>query len=225
MLAYSLTTWTALTAVGTIAVAIIALFTDRYHVWMDKRRRPELTVTLRDGDSAVETTQWVPTMSSLVIMGEAAFVRVAVSNRTGRHAAEDVEVLLEWVEPTDGEVIRIGSPALGWTHLGGVPLTIAPGVTRLVDLATVERPGSTRPSPPENEEQKSLLVLNTVPQPANLRNRLPEGTYRLRLVVSAHNADARFYELVIEFDGEWGDEQESVWDHLTVTTPPTLMSA
>jgi hypothetical protein len=69
------------------------------------------------------------------------------------------------------------------------------GVTRLVDVARVP------PSPP-HELWKDKLELLVTPQPNDQRHLLKRGEYDLALTLSAHNADARHYEMTVRFDPE-----------------------
>jgi len=167
------------------------------------------------------------------LTSRAAYLRFAVSNPPGRVAAEDVEVLLQRVERLSvlGELleepssyvdrVQIGFPAFGWTNVPTTALTIPPGVSRVIDLAIFSEPvGEPPPSASPSPERVERLRLAITTAPNDQRHLLTPGRYKLSLVISARNADARYYETEIDFDGEWPEEDAAVWDHLRVVSPP-----
>jgi hypothetical protein len=184
LVALSLTTWTALTAVGTIGAVLVALFLDELPVLRQRRREPRLTLTHSVDDSAIEVTYTPTSLVSVGVSGRAAYLRLAVSNEPGHDAARDVEVLLQRVERIHGEHghvierVHVASPPFGWSNVETTSLTIPAGVTRVIDVGIVDGP----PDPefqsgsPPDKPPPLVLRLGIVPEPADGRNRLPPRT-------------------------------------------------
>ncbi len=184
-----------------------------------RRRRPSLWLHF-DGEDE-EDAVIVPSALPFLTWQEqpstpTAYLRLRVRNRDGRDTAEDVEVLIERVRELEPRVGNAPSPspALGnwplpWSSSNPTTtrLTVPSGVARHVDLAHVYRnEAATRGATP--------LILDIRPEPTMDRHHLDFGKTEIRLVVSARNAAARRYVLVVAFDGRWG--QDDVWNHLRV---------
>jgi hypothetical protein len=216
------TVWDILTALGTVGAVIVALFLGWWGWRRQRRHRPELTLS---HDPRVDRTE-----EAWGNGHQAAFVRLAVTNAPGKHAAEETEVLvvaLKQIEArrdlyeetgvaswADGR--RVNFAPLGWTHIfDRTSLTVAPGIRRTVDLGylTDELHGT-------DPEVRLALAVN--PVPANYLNLIPPGTWEVTVAVSARNADAVYYSFTLTFDGLYwypkeGEEGESKWDKFTVT--------
>jgi hypothetical protein len=138
-----------------------------------------------------------------------------VTNRRGRHAAEDVEVLIVTLEQTNRVPpeagLRVNFGPLGWTHIEPTHLTIGPGVTRTVDLGYIASPAN-------------IFRLGVKPEPLSDSHLLQQGTWEIVLAVGARNTDARHYKLTLWFDGTWGNGGEDVWNHLKITKLPEGVS-
>jgi hypothetical protein len=96
--------------------------------------------------------------------------------------------------------------AVPWTHIDPpqTTLTIPPGVTRSLDLATIDLEDGTEP--------KLRLMLR--PEPGNQRNVLPPGHYSLVLSVTARNADAHRVFVGIEWGGGRSTDPKQMETHL-----------
>jgi hypothetical protein len=189
-----------LTAVGTLGAVLVALYLGPVR---DRLRRPHLYARHDDVHAdrivvAAEDDESVDT----------AWVRIRVGNRGGRLAAEDVEVVVTWVDQFSPDVVfgPVGL-SLPWSH--GIPQTtsrtLPPGVEWHVDVARIRR------SSPEGQLGLELM---TVP---NTRE-LGRGTFEVRIAVTARNADASHYRFGLTFDGVWGDDV-LLRDHLFVRGP------
>jgi hypothetical protein len=214
--------------VGAVVLALILALT----AWVGRRRRrPKLRLS---HDPRVDRTE-----EAWGNGHHAAFVRLAVTNARGRHAAEETEVLvvaLKQIEArrdlyeetgvaswADGR--RVNFAPLAWTHIfDRTSLTVAPSVRRTVDLGylTDELYGT-------DPEVRLALAVNPVPK--NYLNLIPPGMWEITVAVSARNADAVYYVFKLTFDGlywfpkeskeveagEQGERSESKWDNFTLT--------
>jgi len=155
-----------------------------------------------------------------IITGESAWIRLLITNSSGRDTAEDVEVSIEdlrEIAPRKGAVPWTSAPALAGTTLrwsmkeeGATDedrAHIAPGGQRLLDLASVHR----RRNPFKSTRPLELL---TAWRPSDDRQHLLSAEVELDLVVTARNAAASRYLVCISFDGTWGSD---IWEHLRVT--------
>jgi hypothetical protein len=202
------TFWIALGSIATTAAVVVALFTpwvvERLRDRRERKQRPSLSLVFDPRtDAVIEKVRY-----SDQVEGSAAWIRVGVHAEADRRAARDVEVLLEKAQPLDSdEEVLIAWPAFQWTHLDAATrLTIPPGVTRYLDVATVFLRSDWEP-------KINLLI---AAQPMDERNRLAPGKYELWLVASSRDAETRRYVLRIEWDGELGEEREDIWKHLKV---------
>jgi hypothetical protein len=209
------TTLEWLTGVGTAAGAIAAAIAAWAAVWVGvlrvRKRRPALK--LEPPEHGRE----------LVIVGtpngDSAWVRLSVSNASGKDAAEDVEVAIAEAKEVRR---REGSPpaqqtpvlaglALAWsaTQQRQARAHVAPGAERMVDVAAVYKGSAAAGVGP--------LVIQTAFEHYD-RARTQEvksGEIELELVVTARNSDSARYRVRIAYDGGWGKD---VWDHLAVTS-------
>jgi hypothetical protein len=204
-----------LVAVGTVGAVIVALALAFYTGWRENRRRPVLALSYdQDSDLVMETVRTVYAQTLGSLSRPAAYLRFGVSNKLGRLAAQDVQILLADIVPLEygpgvpdlPRPINISYPALTWTHSLDDPtrITLAPGLKRYIDVARVE----------EGEDSRLELLIH--PAPADERHRLPAGTYRLVFAVAPSNADASFFETIIRFDGRWA---EDINRHVVVAPP------
>jgi hypothetical protein len=175
--------------------------------WAERRvnlRRPRLSLAF-DDDSGLTTesvfAQYRPGEDP--VKWKADYLRVEVTNAPGSDAADDVEVLLAEVRRYDLDgreagVLEISFPGFVWTHTETTRLTVPPGVTRTVDLGRVH---SGAPSAVGVGDGFELTVH---PQPGDRRNVLVPGSYVLRLILAARNADAVEYSVTVVHDPDVG---------------------
>jgi hypothetical protein len=197
-----------LSAVGTIAAVLTALF---IVPWRARKRRPKLWVTF-DPQDGFDTMTDIPTHGG----GLSHWVLPRVHCEAGRDAAIDVEVVfIEMVNVTTGEPLLFENRCLEWSGVGGTRLTVAPGIHRhitLLFLMDPEHPVSTDGT----EGFEAFVVVK--PEPGANRNALGAGKYRARFAVTAANADAVEYEMDIDYDGTWW-RGAAIWDHLAIGEP------
>lgn len=176
-----------------------------------RRRTPVLSLLLDPADLVIERVFYTDCQE-----GNAAWARLGVRNEPDHDAAREVEVLLERARPLDGGApVLIAYPAVPWTHVPRptTRVTIPPGATRALDLATVYF----------RDDWEKRLNLQIVAEPGDTRQRVAPGRYELILVVTAHNADAQRYAVQVSWDGEFGGEPKcQIWEHFTVAAPVPL---
>jgi hypothetical protein len=155
---------------------------------------------------------------------KAAYARLRVVAAKRRSAAEDVEVLIlggreltpRQGYPPNADDIALMGQLLRWSNVEPTltHLTIPPGARKHIDLVVVVRAWTAAGLAPAQIE--------VYPYPYDDRHRIKSGSFELELAVMARNADARRYRVVVNYDGEWGDD---IWTHLIVETPELLRDA
>lgn len=214
---HTLEFWTAVGTVGAVLVAVLgSLVRSVWRARSERRKRPAVTLAYQpETDLQLEAL----VSSNLAAARPAAYARLRVVNKLGRHAAEGVQVLLTCLQPLDkADAIpperwrdqttwNVGS--LGWTHADPPDLTIGPGAMRTVDLGRIE--GSSDPY--------FTLGLPDQQRPASRVDRMPAGRYLLTLLVVGHNFDATAWEVDLTYDGQWVPHSSEPRDHLTITKP------
>ncbi len=200
-----------LVAFGTVGATFVAVYVGVLREW---RRRPRLALTYGGPaarDAVVATV--APSMT------DAAFVRLRVTAARHKTAAEDVEVMVlraEEIEPrtrsqrhTNG--IAIDGLLLGWSNTLATRLYIPPGTYRHLDLLWVDGPS--------RGSKAAAVEVAVDPKPVDQRHVVDSASFELELAVTARNADALRYRVVVNYDGEWGDD---IWQHLSVEAPRRL---
>jgi hypothetical protein len=197
---------TAFAAVGTVFGLLVALYRDWFLEW---RGRPRLQIAF-DPAGRRENLDLVTVGPP---DGLVHWVRLRVSNATGCRSADNVEVFLLRCERR--EETRTQTPLnerpLSWSGIresdGKTRITktvIPPGVTRHVDLISIER-----------EEGKPTASLRAVPTPRDERHKFSQGDYDVELILSAQNVDAKRYRGSVSYDGAWSDGDD-MWQHVNV---------
>jgi hypothetical protein len=192
-----------LVALGTISAAVVAVGIALGSYLSGRLHRPSLALS-HDAESDRK-------IESLGDDELATFVRLAVSNERGKHAAEDVQV---FVVAVGRERVNFGP--LGWTHIGepgpvmgwipGTKQTLGPGISRTVDL------GSAR-------ADEALFSLAVHPAPASGAHELKHGVFDIVLAVSPRNADAQHFALTLSFE-TWAPAGLRITKPPKPTTPP-----
>lgn len=191
----SLAEW--LTAVGTLLAVAVAVGFQAWLAYTANRRRPSLSLEF---DSHRYQEEVNPAGGSV------PYLRLAVTNAPGKHAARDVEVLVKRVDQLgDGGVRRwLVNPALAWPNsLDPLPrMTIPAGTTRYVDVGCWI------------QLTPLTLKLAVQPEPNSNRHLLLPGSYEIELAVTARNADATTWVCLISFG-------ESIQQGLAIPANPT----
>ena len=123
-----------LTGFGTVAAVGFAVFLQAWISWRARRLRPELSLSF---DRFAYAWEGQPDGSPV------RYLRLAVTNARGKHAAEDVEVMVLKIDggpPGSGIVDRwFANSALRWPNLRQADpprVTVSPDATRYVDVGS-----------------------------------------------------------------------------------------
>jgi hypothetical protein len=139
------------------------------------------------------------------------WVRARVTAHKGRADAAEVVVLRASVaDGGETSPIHIDGRSLWWS--GYTPhrtsLDLAPGLPRRIDIGGVVK---------GRQGQATPLVIQTDFPSNNLSNQIPRGRVTLTLVAVSSNGPPAYYDMVIEYDGQWPADG-SVWTHLNVVS-------
>jgi hypothetical protein len=214
------------TAIGTIALAVMtflavlaAVFQDRIRSWI---WRPELDLRIlpQPPDCLKIPMTW-PTQGGMS-QADCYYLRVQVDNM-GHQAAKKVELFLgEILEKTPSGFARrqtflplnllwanFREPTMFLDHL-------SPHVPKHCDVAHIIDPAARTSIPGEDNpalgliSQQTALSLDLVVKPNTFSYLLPPGTYRLKLVLGAANAQpvTRWVEIV--HSGQWFSNEQQM---------------
>jgi hypothetical protein len=201
-----------LAAIGSIAVAVVAIFQEWFRRLVF---RPNLKLSAHVGRPAAEKFKWEE------IDTDVYYFRLEVTNE-GSAAAETLQVYVAGVKRRrkDGiyeEVSRFSPMNLVWAYTKReptLPLLLAGMPPRLCDFAHISDPrkrSQTNESLPGIGPEEAALALELEVQPNSLTYLLEPGTYRLSLKLVASNHSPRDYILEVEFPGKWFDEPEKMF--------------
>lgn len=207
-----------LEAIGTLAVAAIAIFHDLLFTWF---RRPKLHVSIRpdppdcmmllfgqarqEGDKLYVTT--VPVY----------YLRIRVDN-TGKRKAENVQIKLLGItrKHLDGSYVVVDEfppMNLAWAQKHRVVLpAIYPHTYEHCDLAHVFRPSDRTNIPFEDREwdgvdpSRTILSVDTAEKSYSLPHLLQAGQYHLRIMLSSDNTAPIQGTIEIALSGQWYDD-------------------
>jgi hypothetical protein len=141
------------------------------------------------------------------------YLRLVVANAAGRRSAHGTRVLVETYQRRGGNfpVTALGSPSLGWPSapdaVDGSVIVFA-GSGRPVDFGSLRRVVNHAGDP----EARWLLRLG-LPDDFHIKDQreyLEPGRYTVRLVVGADEADARSYDVDVEWDGNADTPQKAL---------------
>jgi hypothetical protein len=210
----SLREW--LIAVGTIGAAFAAVYVGALR---ERWRRPKLNLEYEAPPAASDAVAPIATHAVVVRSQRgfvAAYVRLSVRVKKRKSAADDVEVLVvscretatrEDHEPVDP--IPIDGLLLVWANTPGITrATISPGTPRYLDLLRVDKT--------DTSEGDAPVMILVEPSPVDGRHKVRSASFQLELAVSARNADARRYRVIVNYDGRWGNDDNEIWQHLNV---------
>jgi hypothetical protein len=224
-----LTDW--LIAVGTILLAIIAVFQDKIRSWVQSPKL-ELSIQTQPPDCHKTTVQ------CRVIVGgrlqttavDCYYLRLRVKN-IGRQRAVWAEVFVAELlkQRANGEYERVESflpMNLVWSHIQSPFFeAISPGMEKHCDLAHILDPANRRfGGEAENSPKlslpsdKTILSLDLQVKPLTYSHLIGPGRYRLTLVIAAANTQPTTKVLEINVTGDWhDDEAQMLRDGIGVT--------
>jgi hypothetical protein len=202
-----------LTAVGTIALAILAVFQDRIREWLQKPRL-DLRITAISPD-AVKT----PTTIGDHLF-DAYWFRIRISNN-GNLSARQVEVLAQQLERRtasgDFEIQPWFQPMnLIWAHVRAPFIeAISPGTFKFCDLFFVGDPkiyavNKLGAEHLGGDTGQTTMTFQVISPPFNKSHLVSPGIYRLHVVVAANNAPVLKKTLEINHTGKWFSDPEAM---------------
>ena len=185
-------------ALGAIVAAALGIGRAR----REKTMRPEPAMSFENDASSPE---WAPVFRR---GHRSLWLRLTVRNPPGRHTAREVQVLVTHVEaPRERKELVPGGPLL-WTDVRVPTVDLPAGISRMVDVATVQLP---------DDEAATKLHLKVTLAEGDERNELRPGTYGVELAVTARDVDAVFYNTTFEFTDTWEQEPRDLMRHLKVS--------
>lgn len=201
----------AAVAIGTLALAILAVYQDRIRAWIEA---PKLKVLLDNQPPDCLAIPFTDSQTGAFI-SDTIHVRFRVKNE-GKTAARLVEVYAERLdEYRNGQwVQRTSFPSmnLNWADVGGIYFSsISPDMAKHCDLGHVVDPAR-RATAELRHEQNPALNLNdqttsftfsTIVRPNHIGHIVEPGRYRLTVRLAAANAKPTTQVIEIEFLGQW----------------------
>jgi len=209
-----ITDW--LVAIGTIAVAVLAIFQDRIRAWL-QRPRLEVSINVAPPDCH-KTTLAYTHEGQIVRAADCYYFRLRVRN-AGNQRAELVEVFAAELskEQADGSYRRIDSflpMNLVWSHIRKPFFdAISPGMEKLCDLGHIVDPSKRAQFGTEDNPNLDVPLNGTVfsfdleVTPFTLSHLIPPGKYRLILLIGAANCRPVRKTLEITLTGKWFEDE------------------
>jgi hypothetical protein len=210
-----ITNW--LIAIGTIALAIIAIFQDKIRSWL---MRPKLDVLIVVSPPDCHKTTLASVTQDGRVTGKADcyYFRIRVKN-SGNQRAELVEVFAAELlkQQADGSFKKMESflpMNLFWTHIKRPFFdAISPGMEKHCDLGHVIEPAKRAMFGREDNPKldipadKTIFSFDLVVQPNTMSHLIPQGKYRLALQIAAANTEPIKKTLEITLTGNWYDDE------------------
>jgi hypothetical protein len=201
-----------LSAIGSIAVALVAIFQEWFRRLVF---RPRLRLAARVARPAAEKFKWEDPDTDVY------FFRLEVTNE-GNAAAKDIQVYVASAQRKrqDGGsegVSRFSPMNLVWAYTQReptLPVLLPQMPPRLCDFAHVVDPKNRlqhSENLPELDPQSAVLALELEVQPNSLGYLLEPGEYLLSLKLVASNHAPKDYTLEVRFPGKWFDQQDMMF--------------
>jgi hypothetical protein len=189
-------TWVA--ALAAVLAVVLAL---QLRVRRERRTRPFPTMSFENEPSSAE---WAAVSRT---GARSLWLRFSVENPPGRNTAREVRVLITHVEAPRERVELVPGGRLLWTDLREPTSDLPAGISRMVDIATIQLP---------DKEEATTLRLGVQMAPGDPRNVLEPGSYGLELAVTAQDVDAVFYHTSLTFESDWEADPRDLVRHLEV---------
>jgi hypothetical protein len=218
-----------LTAFGTIALAIVAIFQDIIRAWI---KRPILNIEIKvkppDCHKTYLFKPFPGTGEGRVsdYYADCYYFRLRIIN-SGNCRAENVEVFASELTKklADGTFERVNSflpMNLLWAHIGTPFFNISHGMEKHCDLAHIVDPRKRHlfngeENPLSNIGLKTFLSLDTIVKPNTMSHLIEPGIYRMKLIVGSSNTNPKERVFEINHTGEWiEDENRMLQDGIAV---------
>jgi hypothetical protein len=226
-----------LTAIGTVATAIIAVLLALYGEQVKRWKwHPNLKLRARVRRPDADKVSRVARLESghRIPLGESWYFRLAVFN-DGNETAENVQVFLARVERKHGHklerVERFTPMNLRWTNTDD-EVTSRDRVTRptllvetppvFCDLLHISDP-TTKRSQGEDltgvVQEDGVLALDVQVATYSKGHLLEPGKYLLHLTVAASNSPSVHYVMEVSYSGKWSPDEEAMFGEFKMKRP------
>lgn len=204
-------------AVGTITLAIVAIWQDKIRAWVSK---PELDIDVEMSPRDCHKTFITKRQSPLRLSENGTdcyYLRIRVKNE-GNRRAEMVEVFVADLlkKQADGTFKRVESfmpMDLLWSHIRKPFFDIiSPGMEKHCDVGHIIDPAKNaefgyKKDPGEDIQDKTWLSLDLEVKPNTMSHLLEPGIYRLTLLIASSNTKPIEKTLEINHTGEWFSDE------------------
>jgi hypothetical protein len=214
--------WVEISAISTFILAVtavLAAFKDEL-LWHWKKPVLKVSVSPKPPDCHKIDLNQFGLGGNIILSAPCYYFRLRVENE-GETVAESVEVFADKLEKLGAnqryEAVESFLPLnLVWAHIGGMYFpSITPDIYKHCDLGHIIEPRLRgRFGPYENNtwenvdnENSTILSLDTYVKPNTLSHLLPPGKYRLTVVVAANNVKPKKITLQINMTGNWFDDE------------------
>ncbi len=212
-----------LVALGTLVLAVVAIFQDLIRAWIS---RPRFRVTVRTEPPDCVSVPF-RNMQTGELIGDSIYLRIWVEN-VGNAAARNVEVYArelrrQQADQTWPKVQTFPPMNLKWANLGGIYFpSISPEMGKHCDVGHIADPairqqlGEENPALGLNAGDISL-AFDLMVAPNNMTHIIGPGRYELDIIVAAEDARPRSETLEIRLPGPWyADAQRMLRDGVGV---------
>jgi hypothetical protein len=211
-----------LVAMGTLVLAVVAIFQDTIRGWV---YHPAFRLSTKTEPPDCDAVPF--TAQDGTFLAHTVHLRLWVEN-VGNATAMNAEVYAKELrrQRADGTWERLGAflpMNLGWSHVGGIYFSrIAPEMGKHCDIGHVTDPAG-RHSVGEDApalgltDQQCSMVFNLIVRPNHKGHIVGPGKYRLDILVAADNVRPIKKTIAISLQGPW-DANETIMlrDHVGV---------
>jgi hypothetical protein len=207
------------TAIGTLLLAVIAIFQEPLRRW---RNRPRFMVTAKSAPPfCMSVPEYLPAASNGISFLptnpiRAVYLRILIAN-VGKSTATNAEVYAQKLErqrvDETWEAIDSFPPMnLVWSDIGQMYLAkIVPQMSKYCDLASTYQPDALAMRGHTKEgldPKKTSLTFRLITSPNHKGHVVGPGEYKLHILVAAENCSPASYVVKLKLSGSWYDEQE-----------------
>lgn len=203
-------TW--LVALGTIVLAIVAVFQETIRSWF---YRPKFRVSAKTEPPDCVAVPFTDREGTFI--ADSFYLRIWVEN-VGNAAARNVEVFasrlrLKRLDEAWETVATFPSMNLKWAHLGGIYFpSIAPQMGKHCDVGHITDPSRRhllREDAPKLglTDQQSSLAFDLMAAPNNRSHIVGPGEYELDIMITAENSVPTKRTIVISLRGTWDTDE------------------
>jgi hypothetical protein len=181
--------WDGASAIATLLASLTALY-----VGVFKPRRQAPSLRLLDVESDEFATTWVHVHPDDV---SSAWTRIRVTNAAGHRTAENVQVIITEAfqgDPPSSLPLLIGR-SLKWANENASITDIPPGVSRHIDVASIEV---------GDKSHSSTRRIAIYPPPRqSQRDHIEEAPVILKVALSARDTTAKYWSFRVYARSDW----------------------